>query len=98
MFEYNYLKNQSLQQVNELGSQGWEVIDIVNISQGVPSFYVFIKKGFQEQTLITNETTGAKFWVNESFSYGESMIIIFLTIFIFCIIGKIIYNFFFKNA
>jgi hypothetical protein len=52
----------------------------------------------QTQTLIENAETGAKFWVNGSFTYGEATIIIFLTIFTLCIIGKIIYNFLFKNA
>lgn len=97
MFIYNYQQNLTLEQLNELGAEGWDITGIL-INASPSDFNVFMKKGFQDQTLIGNTETGAKFWVNESFSYGESMIIIFLTIFIFCIIGKILYNFFFKNA
>lgn len=97
MFEYNYLENLTLEQLNDLGADNWEITGIL-INATDNSYNIFAKKGFQEKTLITNETTGAKFWVDEIFSYSDSMIIIFLTIFIFCIIGKIIYNFFFRNA
>lgn len=50
------------------------------------------------QQLIQNTETGTMFRINESFTYGEATIIIFLTIFTFCIIGKIVYNFIFKNV
>jgi hypothetical protein len=50
------------------------------------------------ETLIENSETGAKFWISQSFSYGDAIIITFATIFMFCIIGKVVYNFLFKNA
>ena len=95
MFEYNFLENLTLEQLNELGADNWEITGI--LVNATDSFSVFTKKGFQEKTLITNEITGAEFWVDKTFSYGESWIIIALTICMFCIIGKIIYNFFFKK-
>jgi len=99
MFEYNYFENLTLEELNALGEIGWEVkeIEIPKILDK-EGFNVFLVKGFQEKTLIENTETGAKFWVDETFSYGETMVIIFLTIFTFAVIGKIIYNFIFKNA
>lgn len=98
MFEYNFLENLTIEQLNELGQDGWDITGIIVNASPSDTYNVFIKKGFQEKTLITNETTGAEFWVEKTFSYGETIIIIFITIFIFCIIGKIIYNWLFKNA
>lgn len=95
MFSYDYQEGLTLEQINELGQNNWEIIG-VNTSEEF--FNVFIKKGFQDKTLIENTETGANFWVDESYSYGEGMILTFLTIFIFCVIGKVVYNFLFKNA
>lgn len=96
MLYYNYLQNLTLEQLNELGQEGWEITGLV-INSASSTFDVFLTKGFQEKTLIENAETNAKFWVDESFSYGEGTLIIFLTIFMFCIIGKIVYNFLFKE-
>lgn len=95
MYIYDFQENLTIEQLNELGSENWEITGIlVNTTE---SFDAFMRKGFQEKTLIENEETGAKFWIEESFSYGESIVIIFLTIFIFAVIGGIIYNFLFKK-
>jgi len=95
MFEYNYLENLTLEQLNELGEAGWEITGIlVNTTD---SFNAFFHKGFQEKILITSTTSGAEFWVDKTFSYGESIVIIFLTLFLFGVIAKIIYNFLFKK-
>lgn len=96
MFEYNYLQNLTLEELNELGNEGWEITDI--LANTTDSFNVVFHKGFQEKILITATESGAKFWVDKTFSYGDSIIIIFLTIFAFALIGKIVYNFLFKNA
>jgi len=96
MLEYDYFENLTLEELNALGDTGWEVKEILITT--TDSFSAFLVKGFQEKTLIENTETGAKFWIDETFSYGETMVIIFLTFFIFAIIGKIIYNFIFKNA
>jgi len=96
MLEYNYLENLTLEQLNELGNEGWEITDILVNTTG--SFNAFFTKGFQEKILIINSESGAEFWLDKTFSYGESITIIFLTIFIFCVVGKLIYNFLFKNA
>jgi len=95
MFTYDYQQNLTLEQINLLGADNWEIVGVAGSTDG---FNVFLKQGFQDKTLITNTETGANFWVDESYSYGEGMILTFLTIFIFCVIGKIIYNFLFKNA
>lgn len=44
--------------------------------------------------LIKNETTGAEFYVEKTLTYGEAMILWFLTLFAFILIFKIAYNFF----
>lgn len=95
MLEYNYLENQTLDQLNQLGSEGWEITDIlINTTN---SYDAFFTKGFQEKILITTTGSGAEFWVDKTFSYGESIVIIFLTLFIFSVIAKTIYNFLFKK-
>lgn len=95
MFRYDYLENLTLDQLNELGEAGWEITGIlVNTTD---SFNAFLHKGFQEKILITSTESGAEFWVDKTFSYGESIVIIFLTLFLFGVIAKIIYNFLFKK-
>lgn len=97
MFQYNYLQDLTIEQLNELGADNWEITGIlINTSPG-NTYNVFVKKGFQEKTLITNETTGAEFWIDKTFSYGESWIIIFTTIILFSLIGKICWDFLFKK-
>lgn len=95
MFEYNYLENLTLEQLNELGQEGWEITGILVVS--TDSFGAFMRKGFQEKILVVNSETGAEFWFDKTFSYGESIVIIFLTFFLFSAIAKIIYNFLFKK-
>jgi len=95
MLEYNYLENLTLEELNQLGSEGWEITEIlVNTTD---SFSAFFTKGFQDKILITATESGAEFWVDKTFSYGESIVIIFLTLFLFGVIAKIIYNFLFKK-
>lgn len=96
MFEYNYLKNLTLEELNVLGNEGWEITDI--LANTTDSFDVVFHKGFQEKILITSTESGAKFWIDQTFTYGDSIIIIFLTIILFSVIGKIVYNFLFKNV
>lgn len=97
MFYYDYQENLTMEELNVLGSEGWEITGIlVNTTN---SFNAFLHRGFQEKILITNTESGAEFWVDKTFSYGESIVIIFLTIFLFAVIGKTIYHFIFrKNA
>lgn len=45
-------------------------------------------------TLIKNETTDGEFYVQKTLTYGEAMILWFLTIFAFYLIFKTTYNFF----
>lgn len=45
-------------------------------------------------TLIENSTTGAEFYVEKTLTYGEAMILWFLTIFTIILLFKTAYNFF----
>lgn len=96
MFEYRYFENISLEEFNTTFKK-WEIIDVEILETTTSQFNLFAKKGFQEKVLIDNSETGSKFWLDKSFSYGDSIVIIFLTLFLFGIIGKIIYNFLFKK-
>jgi len=96
MITYDYKTGLTLEQVNTLGSQGWEVLGVAIKSPAPYTYDVFIKKGFQDQVLIESGG-GQSFWVKENVSYGESMIIIFITIFFFIFLGKMIFNNFFRH-
>jgi len=48
-------------------------------------------------TLVENETTGASFYAQKTLSYGDSLILWFLSIFAICLIVKIIFNFFYHK-
>lgn len=96
MLEYNYLENQTLEDLNNLGQDGWEVQSILDFTS--PSSYnVFLVKGFQDKTLIQNEETGAKFWLSENVSYGEVFVIFVVMAFAIAIIAKAIYKFIFQQ-
>lgn len=43
---------------------------------------------------IENSTTGAEFFVQKTLTYGEAMILWFLTLFAFYLIFKTVYNYF----
>jgi hypothetical protein len=47
--------------------------------------------------LISNPTTGGKFYLDKTLDYGQAIIIWFLTIFSFYLIFKTAYNFFWKK-
>lgn len=94
--EYKYIENLSIEEINTIFKK-WEIIDVEILETATPQFSVFAKKGFQEKVLIENSETGRKFWLDKTFTYGDSIIIIFLTIFLFSAIGIIIYNFLFKK-
>ena len=51
----------------------------------------------QALTLIKNETTGAEFYAEKSLSYGDAMIIWFLSLFTLCYIFKKIWDFWWKR-
>ena len=51
----------------------------------------------EKSELIQNSETGAEFYLDKTLTYGEAMILWFLTIFTFVLIFKIAYNFFWKK-
>jgi len=58
---------------------------------------VFAQGESETLELITNETTGAKFYIDKTLNYGEVIIISFITIFAIFLIAKTIFNFFWKK-
>lgn len=48
--------------------------------------------------LIQNTETGAEFYVNKTLSYGELLIVIFLSIFLIFSIIKFLWNFIFQEV
>lgn len=96
MITYDYFQNLSLEQVNELASQGWEVSGISILEQASSSsFNVFVKKGFQEKTLV--ESGDKHFWVDETMTYGEGMILTFLTFSFFIFLAVLVFKFIFRK-
>ena len=96
MFEYNYFENQTLEDLNTLGQDGWEITGIL-INASPQSFSAFAQRGFQDKTLLVNNETGAKFWLNENVSYGEAFIIFVVIAFAIAIIAKAIYRFLYQQ-
>ena len=90
---YEFKQNQSLEDLNDLGGLGWEVINIEYVSPS--NFDAFLMKGKQGETLI--ETDNGNFWIKENFSYGESVVITFLFLFFMIFLASIIFNLFFRN-
>jgi hypothetical protein len=96
MLEYNYQENISIEDLNILGAEKWEVRDITTTATP-NSFNAFLVRGFQDKTLIVNSETGAEFWLYEGLGYF-SMFCIFLSFIIcFFLIIRIIKNFFFQQ-
>lgn len=98
MIIYKHETDLTDEDLNLLGSEGWELVEVVRNfpDQAVKHFY--LKKGTTNQyTLIENSETGAEFYLDKSFTYGEAIIITFITIFFFAFLGKIIFNYFFYN-
>lgn len=97
MIEYNYLENQSLEQLNAVGLNDWEIIGLmVDAGPSPHTFDAFAKRGRQGYSIIEADSQTA-FYIDKSFNLGNSIIIIFATIFIFAIISKTIYSWLFKN-
>jgi len=96
MIEYNYFQNQTLEDLNNLGQEGWEITGIlINTSPG--DFNAFAKRGFQDKTLLENSETGAKFWLSENVSYGDAIVIFFIIVLSIAIIARSIYKFIFQQ-
>jgi hypothetical protein len=49
-------------------------------------------------TQITNADNGATFWVNQSLSYGDILILFFIIIFFVFSVFKLLWNFLYKNS
>jgi len=97
MIEYNYFEDLSLTEVNSLGNQDWEVVGVAIKSPPTPPTYdIFVKRGRQGIEIIEVDSS-AHFFIDKSFSLGESVIIIFATMLIFIILSKMIYGWLFEN-
>lgn len=99
MIEYNYLEDLSLMEVNSLGLQDWEIVGVAIKSLPPPlnnSYDVFLKRGRQGYSMIEVDSE-TKFYIDKSYNLGDSIIIIFATIFLFAVISKAIYGWLFSN-
>lgn len=97
MITYDYFQDLSLEQVNDLASQGWEVSGISILENASSStFDVFVKKGFQDKVLIEGGS-GERFFFDETISYGEGMILTFITITFFVMVAILIFKFIFRK-
>jgi len=97
MIEYNYFEDLSLTEVNSLGNQDWEVVGVAIKSPPTPPTYdIFVKRGRQGIEIIEVDSS-AHFHIDKSFTLGDSILIIYATIFLFILLGKMIYNWIFEN-
>lgn len=96
MLEYNYFEALSLEDLNNLSSEGWQVQDVLTTTSPT-TFNALMFKGFQDKTLVENSETGARFWLSENVSYGEAFIIFVVIAFAIAIISRSIYRFIFQQ-
>ena len=79
-----------------------EFSDIINLESSVelPAQWSFSKFACENATLesIQNTTTGAQFYLDKRLSYGEILVVVFLTIFLILIICKAIAGFVFNRS
>lgn len=98
MIIYKHEIDLEVEDLNVLGSEGWELIEVVRNFPDQATKHFYFKKGTTDQyTLIENSETGAEFYLDKTFSYGDAIIITFITIFFFAFLGKIIFSYFFYN-
>jgi hypothetical protein len=95
MFNYNFQENLSLEDLNYLGDEGWEVVKLL-INESPANFDAFLKKGFQDKTLIVDTESGSNFWIEKTVDYGDVFIIFFGVVVFIAIIGKSIYKFLYE--
>lgn len=69
----------------------------VDLGEGDFEYSTFICDNPDLYSLVENSTTGASFYVQKTLSYGDSLILWFLSIFAICLIVKIIFNFFYHK-
>lgn len=93
MITYDYLENQTLEQINVLGTDGWEVSGLI-VNTSPSSFNVFVKKGFQEKTLVEN---GSAFFFDKTINIGDAMILTFITLAFFIMVGILVFKFIFRR-
>lgn len=93
MAQYIYLPDITIDDINELASQGWFLESAIKIeSESADRFDVILGKTTTE--LIRNETTGAEFFIDETVSYGDILLISFLMLFLIFGIMKFVLDFF----
>ncbi len=96
LFAKNYAKDLAQKQIYKECSQD---IRVTKTGQDEAFITLVYHEGFLQnpQELISNENTGADFFVDKTLSYGDAVIIWFLTIFSVFMIFKVVYNFFWKK-
>lgn len=102
MIIYKHETDLTEEQLNVLGLEDWELIEVVRNFPDQATKHFYLKKDDQikssdQYTLIQNTETEAEFYLDKTFSYGEAVMITFITIFFFAFLGKIIFNYFFYN-
>jgi hypothetical protein len=98
--EYIYLENISIDDINSFASQGYQVISVYKIIGDSNSrFNIMLGKNLftdishnQESELITS--VSGEFYLHKDMSYGDFLVITFLTIFLIFGITKFLINFF----
>jgi hypothetical protein len=95
MIEYNYLEGQTLEELNTLGLDDWQVINVLT-NESPQSFDVFLQKGRAGYNLIEVDSE-TDFYISKDFSLGESAVLIFIVITLIVAMTKMVYGFIFKN-
>jgi hypothetical protein len=93
MITYDYFENQSLEDLNALGAEGWNVSGIV-VHTSPQSFDAFVKMGFEEKTMVDN---GSDWYFDKTITIGDSIMITLLTMAFFTMVGILIFKFIFRK-
>jgi len=93
MITYNYFENQSLEDLNVLGSEGWNITGII-VHTSPQSFDAFAKMGFEEKTMVDN---GSDWYLDRTVSIGDAISITLMTMAFFTMVGIIIFKFVFRK-
>jgi hypothetical protein len=95
MITYNYLENQTLEDLNTLGQNDWQIFNIV-VNDSPQTFDVFLQKGRTGHELIEIDSE-TSFWIDKSFDLGMSTFIIIFVIMAIAVLGRWIWGFLFYN-
>jgi hypothetical protein len=95
-YEYDFESSITIEQINLLGAENWQVKGVWGTEE--EGYYdVLFEKGSAYRTLVENSTTGAEFYVQHTLTYGEGLILIFLTLFSVYLITKAVFKALFQD-